>query len=53
MAVRFDHLKLEKGMYAEGGKSFSQVLEEYDPSEQYRGTAMENMDAYQRQAEAL
>ena len=36
-------------MYAEGGKSFSQVLEEYDPSEQYRGTAMENMDAYQRQ----
>ena len=49
MAVRFDHLKLEKGMYAEGGKSFSQVLEEYDPSEQYRGTAMENMDAYQRQ----
>ena len=28
MAYAFDNLKLEKGMYGEAGKSFSQVLEE-------------------------
>ena len=49
MAQRFDSVKLEKGMYHEAGKSFTQVLEKLDPSEQYRGTALEGMDAYQRQ----
>ena len=49
MAYRYDNLKLEKGMYQEAGRSFSQVLERLDPSEQYRGTAMEGLDAYQRQ----
>ena len=49
MAYHFDTVKLEKGMYAESGRSFSQVLETMDPSEQYRGTAMEGLDAYQRQ----
>ena len=49
MAYRYDNLKLEKGMYQEAGRSFSQVLEGLDPSEQYRGTAMEGLDAYQRQ----
>ena len=49
MAQRFDNLKLEKGMYHEAGKSFTQVLEKMDPSEQYRGTALEGLDAYQRQ----
>ena len=49
MAQRFDNLKLEKGMYHEAGKSFTQVLEKLDPSEQYRGTALEGLDAYQRQ----
>ena len=47
--MAFDTLKLEKGMYAEGGKSFTQVLEQLDPSENYRGTSMEHMDAFQRQ----
>ena len=34
---------------AESGRSFSRVLEELDPGEQYRGTALEGLDAYQRQ----
>ena len=33
----FDHVKLEKGMYRESGKTFTQVLESLDPSENYRG----------------
>ena len=45
---RFDNIKLEKGMYHEAGRSFTQVLEKLDPSEQYRGTAMEGLDAFQR-----
>ena len=49
MAYQFDNVKLEKGMYNEAGRSFSQVLEKLDPSEQYKGTAMEGMDAFQRQ----
>ena len=49
MAFHYETVKLEKGMYAEAGKRFTQVLEANDPSEQYRGTAMEGMDAYQRQ----
>ena len=36
-----NHDKLEKGMYRESGKSFTQVLEQLDPSESYKGTALE------------
>lgn len=49
MGYRFDNLKLEKGMYQEAGQSFTQVLERQDPSEQYKGTALEKLDAFQRQ----
>ena len=45
----YDNLKLEKGMYRQAGKSFTQVLESLDPSENYRGTALEGTDAFQRQ----
>ena len=45
----FDHVKLEKGMYRESGKTFTQVLESLDPSENYKGTALEGTDAFQRQ----
>lgn len=44
----YDNLRLEKGMYGTG-KSFTQVLEGIDPSENYRGTELEGLDAYQRQ----
>ena len=49
MAYHFENIKLEKGMYGRSGHSFSQTLEELDPSEHYRGTPLEGMDAFQRQ----
>ncbi len=49
MAYKFNEIKLDKGMYGESGKSFTQVLEKLDPSEDYKGTAFEGLDAYQRQ----
>ena len=49
MAYYYDNLKLDKGMYREAGRSFSQVLEREDPSERYRGTSLEGLDAFQRQ----
>lgn len=47
MAV-YENIKLEKGLYTTG-KSFTQALEELDPSENYIGTELEGLDAYQRQ----
>ena len=44
----YDNLKLEKGMYRQEGMNFTQVLESLDPSENYRGTALEGTDAFQR-----
>ena len=49
MAFSYDNLKLDKGMYQEAGSTFSQVLERQDPSEQYKGTSLEGLDAFQRQ----
>ena len=49
MANQFDTIRLEKGMYQEAGRSFTQVLERLDPSEQYKGTSLEGLDAFQRQ----
>ncbi len=45
----FDSIKLEKGMYATSGKTFTQALEELDPSENYKGSSLEGLDAYERQ----
>lgn len=45
----YDSIKLEKGMYSVTGKNFTKVLEELDPSENYKGTDIEGLDAYQRQ----
>ena len=47
--MSYDNLKLEKGMYRQEGMNFTQVLESLDPSENYRGTALEGTDAFQRQ----
>ncbi|CAB1242334.1 MAG: phage major capsid protein [Clostridiales bacterium] len=44
----YENLRLEKGMYGTG-KSFTDVLESLDHSENYKGTSLENLDAYQRQ----
>ena len=49
MAYHFENVKLDKGMYSETGRSFTGVLEKCDPSEQYKGTPLERLDAFQRQ----
>lgn len=46
--MAFDNIKLEKGLYTTG-KSFSSALESLDPSENYVGTELEGLDAFQRQ----
>lgn len=45
----FNTIALDKGMYNHAGSTFTQVLESLDPSENYVGTALEGLDAYQRQ----
>lgn len=47
--ANYENIVLEKGMYGVSGKSFTQVLEELDSSENYRGTELDGLDAYQRQ----
>lgn len=49
MTYKYNEIKLDKGMYNETNKNFSDVLEKLDPTENYKGTALESMDAYQRQ----
>ena len=49
MAYHYENLKLEKGMYGQSGRSFAQTLETLDPSENYKGTSLEGLDAFQRQ----
>lgn len=44
----YDNIRLEKGLYTTG-KSFTEALENLDPSENYKGTSLEGLDAYQRQ----
>lgn len=46
--MSFDNIKLEKGLYTTG-KSFTDALESIDPSENYKGTSLEGLDAYERQ----
>ena len=46
--MTFDNIRLDKGLYGTS-KSFTQALENIDPSENYVGTELEGLDAYQRQ----
>ncbi len=46
--ANFDNIRLEKGLY-NTSSSFTSELEKLDPSENYRGTALEGLDAFQRQ----
>jgi len=46
--MAFDNVKLDKGLYC-AGKSFTQALEEIDPSEQYHGTSLDGLDSFERQ----
>ena len=45
----FEKISLEKGMYQANNKSLTQVLESLDPSENYIGTFLEGLDAFERQ----
>ena len=47
--MSYENIILEKGMYAVPEKSFSEVLEELDPSANYKGSADEGLDAFGRQ----
>lgn len=49
MLNNYKTIKLEKGMYKDKEKSFSEILEELDPTENYEGTSLSNLDAFQRQ----
>jgi len=49
MAYQYENVKLDKGMSRHAGESFSQALERQDPSQQYKGTELEGLDAFQRQ----
>lgn len=46
--MSFDNIKLDRELYT-SNKSFTSALEELDPSENYRGTALEGLDAFERQ----
>ncbi len=48
MAV-YENITIEKGMYNPCGCGLTKTLEKLDPSENYRGTSLEGLDAYQRQ----
>lgn len=43
----YKSIKIDKGLYA--GKGFSYNLEQLDPSENYKGTSLEGLDAFARQ----
>lgn len=45
--ANYDNIRLEKGLYCTG--SFTSALESIDPSENYKGSSLEGLDAYQRQ----
>ena len=46
--MSYENIKIEKGLYTTG-KSFTQALEALDPSENYKGTSLEGLDAFERQ----
>lgn len=46
--ANYENITLEKGMY-QSGKSLTEILEALDPSENYKGTALEGLDAFSRQ----
>lgn len=46
--MSFDNIKLDKSLYTTS-VGFTAALEELDPSENYKGTSLEGLDAFQRQ----
>lgn len=50
--ANFENITIEKGMYQTKG-GISGALEKLDPSENYRGTALEGLDAFSPSAQTL
>lgn len=50
--ANFENITIEKGMYQTKG-GISGALEKLDPSENYRGTALEGLDAFSVSSNAL
>lgn len=46
--ANYENIKLDKGLYTTG-KGITAELESIDPTENYKGTALEGLDAYERQ----
>ena len=46
--ANFETIKLDKGLY-HTSKGFLNELESIDPSEKYKGTSLEGLDAFERQ----
>ena len=46
--ANYENITIEKGMYRTG-RSLTEVLESLDPSENYKGTSLEGLDAFSRQ----
>ena len=46
--ANFENIKLDKGLYTTS-KGFTAELESVDPSENYKGTSLEGLDAFERQ----
>lgn len=47
MAI-YENIELDKGLYSTG-KGFTAELESVDPSENYKGTSLDGLDAFERQ----
>ena len=45
----YKKISLEKGMYSYANKTMTDILEELDPSVNYKGTTLEGLDAFSRQ----
>ncbi|MGN1050827.1 MAG: phage major capsid protein [Acutalibacteraceae bacterium] len=47
--ANYENITLEKGMYGVKGKNLTEILEELDPSENYKDTSLKGLDAFGRQ----
>ncbi|MBP1572274.1 MAG: hypothetical protein J6A55_00545 [Oscillospiraceae bacterium] len=45
----YNEIRLEKSLYSIGGKTFTQALTALDPDENYQGTELSSLDAFERQ----
>ena len=45
----YKNIKLDRGLYSITGKNFTQALAALDPDAEYKGTDMEQLDAFERQ----